>query len=87
MPHLLVHHKVADFDEWKRVFDSHATAQREAGLHIDRIFRGIDDPSEITLLFEVTNLERARAFVASSDVPRAQSQSGVIGTPEIRFLA
>jgi hypothetical protein len=27
MAHLLVRHKVADFDRWKAVFDGHAAAQ------------------------------------------------------------
>ncbi len=31
MPYLLVRLKVADFANWKRVFDSHAEAQRQVG--------------------------------------------------------
>ncbi|MEK7730306.1 MAG: hypothetical protein AAB363_00460, partial [Planctomycetota bacterium] len=57
--------KVADFAQWKKVFDSHAEAQRQAGLHLQRLWRGIDDPNEVFMLFEVTDIEKARSFVTS----------------------
>jgi hypothetical protein len=87
MAYLLVRHEVADFSRWKLVFDSHAEAQREAGLKVEKILRGLDDPNQVVLLFEVTDLEKARGFVSSPDVPEARRQSGVVGTPEICFLS
>ena len=39
------------------------------------------------LWFEVTDLEKARAFVDSPEVPDAQQQSGVVDQPDIYFLA
>jgi len=86
MHHLLVRHKVADFEAWKAVLDSHAEAQRKAGLTVQHIFRDVADPSEIFLLFEVDDLEKARRFVSSPEVPDAQRESGVIEKPEIIFL-
>jgi hypothetical protein len=86
LPHLLIRHKVAEFEAWKRVFDSHVAAQREAGLHIDKILRNTDDPSEVVLLFEVTNLERARKLVESPGVAVVQAESGVTDEPDILFL-
>jgi hypothetical protein len=84
---MMVRHRVADFVRWKAVFDSHATAQREAGLHVRHVLQDISDPQSVTLLFEVSDLGRARAFVASPAVPGAQELSGVVGTPEIVFLS
>ena len=68
MKHLLVRHKVADFPKWKHLFDSHAKAQEDAGLIIKRIFRNTDDAKEIFLLFEVHDLERARAYFAKGEI-------------------
>jgi hypothetical protein len=87
MPYLLVRHKVADFTNWKRVFDSHAEAQRQSGLRIERVLRNLDDRDEVVLLFEVMDLEKARAFVSSPGVPRAKEQSGVVDKPDIYFLS
>ena len=86
MPHLLVRHKVADFDRWKRVFDSHAAAQRQLGLRVTHVMRNLADPSEVVLLFDVDDVEKAREFVYSPQVPDTQRESGVTDTPDIYFL-
>ncbi|MBZ5628665.1 MAG: cyclase [Acidobacteriia bacterium] len=87
MIYLLVRHKVADFEKWKRVFDSHAEAQRQSGLRLDKVLRNLDDPSEVVTWFEDTDLAKARAFVSSPEVPRAKEDSGVVDTPDIYFLS
>jgi hypothetical protein len=87
MTYLLVRHRVTDFNVWKNVFDSHAAAQQEAGLRVERVLRGIDDPNEVFLFFEVTDLEKARGFVSSADVPEAQERSGVLDVPDLYFLS
>ena len=84
---MLVRHKVASFDNWKRVFDSHAMAQQESGLRVEKVLPILDDPTEVVLWFEVTDLEKARAFVNSPEVPDARQQSGVVDKPEIYFLS
>jgi hypothetical protein len=40
MAHMLVRHKVADFDKWKSVYEDHRSAREAAGLkdlHLWRI--------------------------------------------------
>ena len=86
MPYLLVRHKVADFSQWKRVFDSHSAAQRQAGLKITNVMHNADDANEIVLFFEADDLQKARQFVYSPDVPQAKEESGVIDKPDIYFL-
>jgi hypothetical protein len=87
MGFLLVRHKVKEFQEWKRVFDSHKDAQREAGLRIERVMRNLYEPNEVFLFFEVIDLAKARGFVFSPTVPSSQAASGVIDKPDIYFLA
>ena len=86
MTYLLVRHKVDDFDAWKAVFDSHVQSQKDAGLGVERVLRNLDDPSEVVLLFEVFDLQKAREFVTSTDVPAAQADSGVLDQPDMYFL-
>lgn len=86
MVHMLVRHRVVEFSRWKRVFDSHAAAQRQAGLRVTHVMRNTADPSEVVLLFEVEDFDRARAFVTSPAVPDVQEESGVLDEPEILFL-
>jgi hypothetical protein len=87
MGYLLVRHKVKEFHEWKRVFDSHKDAQRCSGLKIEKVMRNLYDPDEVFLLFEVTDLAKARSFVFSPEVPNTQAQSGVVDKPDIYFMA
>jgi hypothetical protein len=87
MGYLLVRHKVREFHEWKRVFDTHREAQRHSGLRIEKVMRNLYEPNEVFLLFEVTDLAKARGFVSSSEVPDAQAASGVMDRPDIYFLA
>ena len=87
MTYLLVRHKVDDFSKWKRTFDSHSAAQQEAGLRVQKVLRNLDDPNELVLFFEVSDIEKARGFVSSPRVPEAQQQSGAVDVPDIYFLS
>jgi hypothetical protein len=87
MTYMLVRHKVADFSSWKRVFDSHSAAQQEAGLRVEKVLRNVGHPNEVFLFFQVTDLEKARGFVSSPQVPEAQQQSGVLDKPDIYILS
>jgi len=86
MAHLLVRHKVDDFDRWKAVFDGHAAAQRAAGITVTHVMRNVEDAGEVVLLFDVEDVERAKAFVFSTQVPGAQEESGVLDRPDVYFL-
>lgn len=86
MPYLLVRHKVSDYSRWKLVFDSHLAVQQQAGLRITHVLRNLDDPNEVVLLFEADDLQKAKGFVYSPNVPEAQQQAGVSDKPDIYFL-
>ncbi len=46
----------------------------------------LDDPQEVFVLFDVTDLEKARAFISSPNVPEAQRKSGLLEKPQIYFM-
>ena len=83
---MLVRRRVDDYAEWKRVVDAHAAARQESGLRVQEVIRNVDEPHEVFLLFEVSDLEWARASVTLPDVPQAQQQSGIVDDPDICFL-
>ena len=45
------------------------------------------DPNDVTVYFEVADLERARAFTQSPDLAAAMQAAGVAGPPQIEFLS
>jgi len=87
MYYLLCKHKVADYTEWRRVFDSDAEAQKKAGLHLLHILRDTADPNLIVLLFRADDLKKARAFTEAPSASESAQNSGVIGVPDISFLS
>lgn len=75
---MLCHNRVADFARWKRIFDSHADAHRAAGLRLTHFWRGLDDPNSVFFLFEVADIEKARAFIGTPEAAEAGRTAGVI---------
>ena len=86
MTHMFVRHKVADFDEWKSVYEDHRLARVAAGLKDLYLWRNEGDPSEVILLFEVSDVAKAKAFTSSPDAKEKMQAEGVQATPEIVFL-
>jgi hypothetical protein len=86
MDYLLCRQRVTDFDRWKGVFDSHVAAQRDAGLSVQQVWRNLDDPNDVFMLFQVTDIAKARNFVTAPDVPEAVKESGAVGPAEVFFL-
>lgn len=86
MVHVLVRHKVAEFARWKEAFDSHVLARRRAGEISFRLFHGVEDPTDITLLFEWESADAARKFMTSSELRLRMQEAGVQGSPEVQYL-
>jgi hypothetical protein len=86
MPHILIRHKVADFDQWRQIFDSRAGVRKLVGLKEERFWRSAADPNDIFILFAADNLQTAMAYVNSPEVLKRMKSAGVIGQPDIQVL-
>jgi heme-degrading monooxygenase HmoA len=86
MPHMLVRHKVEDYAKWKPIYDQHASTRRASGSKGAHLFRNVDNPNEIIILFEWDDLSKARNFARSEDLIKTMKKAGVIGKPDIYFL-
>jgi len=83
---MIVRHKVKEYRSWKKVFDSHASAQKAAGLTRPRVFRSADDPNETVILMDYKDLKKAKAFGASADLIKTMETAGVVDKPTIYFV-
>jgi len=86
MPYMLVRHKVEDYEMWKPVFDEHAAVREQSGSKGGRLWRNVDDPNEVVILFEWDNLENARRFYSSDDLRETMQRAGVADQPDIYTL-
>jgi hypothetical protein len=82
---LMVTHKVKDWDAWKKSFDSHKQARVDAGL-IDRALGyTVGDNHKVSIVFAVSDMEKAKAFMASKDLKDKMAEAGVDGPPTFFF--
>jgi hypothetical protein len=86
MIYLLIHHEVADYPKWKSVFDSSLDWRSRHGERNCRIFRGVQNPNELTLLFEWESFEKAHEFIGSEELKTRMATAGVKSTPRVEYL-
>jgi heme-degrading monooxygenase HmoA len=86
MSYLLVRHKVADYEQWKSVFDAFIETRRAGGEKSYQILCVDGDPNNLVLLFEWESLEKAHAFIESAALRDAMKKGGVAGTPDVYYL-
>ena len=86
MPYMLCRNRVADFAQWKAVFNSHAAAHQEAGLRLVGVWRSIEEPKNVFFMFEVASMDKALAFIGTPEAAKGREASGVLDG-EFQFLA
>ena len=63
MPILVIQHPVADFDTWKKAFDSDPMGRARSGVTGYTIYRADDDSGFVVVNLEFASLEKAQAFL------------------------
>jgi heme-degrading monooxygenase HmoA len=86
MSYLVIRHKVEDYAKWKTAFDAHASTRKAQGCKGGRLLRDTKKPTEVVIVFEWDNLDKARTFTQSDDLRKTMESAGVIGEPEFFFL-
>ncbi len=86
MAHILVHHKIEEYNKWKSAFDDHSSIRAEHGSTGGKIFRNADDPNDIFVLLEISSIENGKKFAQSDSLKEAMEEAGVISLPEVFFI-
>ena len=82
---LMVNHKVKDWDAWKKSYDSHKQARADAGLLDRALAHTVGDNHKVTIVFAVTDMAKAKAFMNSKDLKDKMAEAGVDGPPAFFF--
>jgi hypothetical protein len=83
---MIVHHMVKDYSAWRPAYDAHEQSRVSAGITNGRVFRGVEDPNDIMLLFDVGDVDKARMWSVSADLKSAMARAGVSSRPAIYFI-
>jgi len=86
MAQLSVHHQVADYENWRKVYDGMDATRRQFGMTHARVFRAAGNPNEITVQTEWPTLDQARAYARSPELKQGMEKAGVISQPDVYFL-
>ena len=85
MASMLIQHKVKDFAEWKKVFDSSVGLRASNGELSAQIFRDASDPNSLTVINKWNSMDNAQKFAHSPELKAAMEKAGVMGQPTVSF--
>ncbi len=86
MPFAIVRFQMGSFDRWKQAFDSLEGAWKEAGIINARMFRSSENPEEVIVFSEETDLDKSRQLKASPRFQATMKNAGIKGPPEVTFV-
>ncbi|MCQ6269452.1 hypothetical protein M8J71_02965 [Pseudarthrobacter sp. R1] len=82
----LILHRVADYDAWRKVYDSVADMQKDGGVTKESVHRMADDPDNVLVIHEFESVAAAKAFFAGANLKDAMQRGGVQGEPRIELF-
>lgn len=78
--------RVADFDEWKALFDGNEQDRIDHGILGHHINRAEDDPNSLVVYLAVGDVEKATAWLASDALKALRETAGVSSTPVVNWM-
>ena len=78
MTYMLCRNRVANFSQWKAVFDSNSEVAEDAGLRLVNIWRSVEEPNNVFLMFKIASIDKAREFISSPEAAKTGEASGVV---------
>ena len=84
-PHVLIVHRVDDYDAWKAVFDAAADLRRAAGEMSYQVLRSDTDRNLVVHFSHWCGLDAARRFFESPELVEIRRRAGV-HAPDFIYL-
>ena len=70
-------HRVADYDAWRKVYESVADLQRAGGVTDKAVYRMAGDADNVLVMHRFSTMDEARRFFESADLRQAMQEGGV----------
>jgi len=83
---LLVKHRVADFDSWKKVFNRNAATRNAHGCLATKVLRDANAPEVVVVLVRVKDLKAAKQYIRRAELVDGMWRAGVKEAPEVLYL-
>jgi hypothetical protein len=86
MTYVLLEHTVADYEEFKAIYDADAPHRQRRGSKSARLFRAADNPNQLFMLFEWDGQAKAHNFADGYELYDAMRWATVQGNWRISVL-
>lgn len=83
---LRIEHKIANYDGWKKAFDSDPINRKQSGVKRYRIYRPSDDDLFIIIDLDFDNLEQAQSTQAALNRMFGNIDGKIIFGPQTKLL-
>ena len=80
---MVINHDVEDYTDWKRAFDQHAAARRNAGIVAAHVNQDAENPNRLSVYLAGTDRGKLAAFVGDIALMATMRDAGVTGPPHI----
>ena len=84
---MIVRHRVANYESWRKVFDSMHDIRAAHSWTGSEVYRDATDPNLVTVVNHVADVESAKRYGGSQELRDGMAKAGVISTPDITFLS
>jgi hypothetical protein len=78
---------IGDYAKWRSIFNKNKSLRDGAGLRNERVYRDADNPLELIVWSETSNIVKARKALDTPEVRNAMQEAGVVGLAKIHVLA
>ena len=83
---LQIEHKVANYEGWKKVFDSDPIDRKGSGVKSYRIYQPANDPNYVIIDLVFENLANAESSLTALKKMWEKVQGSVVFDPKTRIL-
>jgi hypothetical protein len=83
---LVIQHKVADFGNWKKLYDAYDSTRQSYGLHNYAMGRGINDTNIIVIFLKMEDMLSAKSLMNSTELKTRMKSAGVLGDASFMYM-
>lgn len=86
MSYLLGTSTVEDYEAWRTAFAENDVFRIEHGQRGYQVYQSVDEPNEVTVIFEWADDEDPRTFFESKEMRKRMTDAGLQGKPDLSVL-
>jgi hypothetical protein len=86
MKTIILHHRVKDFTDWKKIYDADADRRNKAGIRQIALGTKPDDKHEVYIVFQTDDTDVIQKMMNDQNLKDLQKKAGVIRGPDVIVL-